>query len=261
MKRLAPWLLLPLATLCAADMRVSTQTPVVKTLECLRANAPKQLRVDELRIEAQGQTVSTRQLTGRFLSRREAGGLRAMLQVTAPADLAGMRYLLIEEAPEDALYLYLPALGKVRRVSGAGPEAEIAGTTLNYADLRLIGQALSAASITLDKPVDFMGRSADVLRFVPAVADSPYRRIMATVDRERCVILRAEFQNAQQTLKQYQIDPASLTQAGDYRYASLATVEDRINRSTVKLALRGVRVDGKLSARNFDPRTFHKLEH
>lgn len=261
MKRLAFLLVLPLATVCAAEMRVSTQTPVVKTLECLRANAPKQLRVDELRIEAQGPMVSTRQLSGRFVSRRDAGGLRAMLQITAPADLAGMRYLLIEEAPEDALYLYLPALGKVRRVSGAGPDAEIAGTTLNYADLRLISQALSAASITLDKPVDWMGRSADILRFVPAVADSPYRRIMATVERERCVILRADFQDGQQTLKRYQVDPASLTQSGRYRYASLATVEDRIHRSTVTLALRGVRVDGKLSARNFDPRSFHQLDH
>ena len=81
------------------------------------------------------------------------------------------------------------------------------------------------------------------------------------MDRERCVILRADFQDAQRSVKLYQVDPASLMQSGAYRYASLATLEDRVNGSSVKLALRGVRVDDKLSSRYFDPRNFYKLDH
>lgn len=245
---------------CTGAMEISTQTPVVKVLECLRLNAPKTLRVGDLRVEVQGEGVSTRHLGARFYSRRDAGGLRAMLHVTAPADLAGTRYLLVEEQPQDALYLYLPALGKVRRVSGAGPEAEIAGTTLNYADLRLIGQAVSGAAITLEKPTEFAGRAADVLRFVPAIADSPYRRVLATVDRESCVILRADFQGAERTVKQYRIDPASLMRSGSYRYASRATVEDLVRHSTAQISLGDVSADARLSARSFDPGSFYKAD-
>ena len=118
--RVAP-LVFALVALVAGTgaMEVTTQSKVVKTLECMRANAPKQLSIGDLRIEAQGSGVSTKFLSGRFYSRRDERGLRAMLHVTAPGDLAGVRYLLVEDEQQDALYLYLPSLGKVRRVSGA----------------------------------------------------------------------------------------------------------------------------------------------
>jgi len=243
---------------CTAAMEVSTQTPIVKTLECMRANAPKQLSVSELHIEAEGAGVTNRSLTGAFYSRRDERGLRAALHITAPADLAGMRYLLAEDDAQDALYLYLPALGKVRRLSGAGPEAEIAGTTLSYADLRLISQALSASSITMDPPATVAGRPAHQLRFVPAVADSPYRRVIASVDKETCAILRADFQNAERTIKQYEIDPASLIRAGAYTYASRATLIDSLRGTRAQLSLRGVNTSPKLSSRLFDPKNFQK---
>lgn len=239
-------------------MEVSTETPVVKVLECMRANTPKQLLVSDLRIDAQGNGVSTRHLSGRFYSRRDERGLRAMLHVTAPLDLAGMRYLLVEQQPEDALYLYLPALGKVRRVSGAGPEAEIAGTTLNYADLRIISQALSASSITREGVASVSGRPAHLLRFVPAIADSPYRRVLTTVDSQTCAILRAEFQNGHGTVKQYLADPASLMKSGAHTYASRSTIEDRVRGTTAQLSLGGVNSAPKLPSRLFDPKSFFK---
>lgn len=259
MKRLARAALIGVALLaCTGAMEVSTQTPVVTVLECLKKNAPQQLRVGDLRIEAHGEGVTTRYLSARVVSRREQGKLRSMLHVTAPTDLAGTRYLLVEEPTQDALYLYLPALGKVRRVSGAGPDAEIAGTTLNYADLRLISQALSGAAITMERSGEFQGRPIDVLRFTPAVADSPYRRVLASVDRESCVTLRAEFQNAERTVKHYRVDPASLQRSGSYRYASRAMVEDLVRRSSVQISLGDVRTDARLSSRSFDPKSFFK---
>ena len=186
------------------------------------------------------------------------GGLRATLQVTAPSDLAGMRSLLVEDQPDDALYLYLPALGKTRRVSGASPEAEIAGTTLNYADLRLISQAIAGSSITLDKPTTVGGRAANPLRFVPAIVDSPYRRVIAAVDAQSCAVLRAEFQDADRTVKTYEVDGASLIRSGDYTYASRARFEDFKRGSSAQLSLRGVNTSPRLPAKLFDPKSFHK---
>ena len=68
---------------CASEMEVSTQTSVVKVLECMRANTPRTLSISELHIEAQGTGVTTRALTAAFYSRRDERGLRATLQVTA----------------------------------------------------------------------------------------------------------------------------------------------------------------------------------
>lgn len=239
-------------------MEVTTKTPLVKTLECLRANAPDQLSVSDLRVDAQGTGVTTRFLSGRFYSRRDEHGLRAMLHITAPPDLAGMRYLLVEDEPQDALYLYLPTLGKVRRLSGAGPEAQIAGTLLDYADLRLVSQALRAASITMQSPTTVGGRPAKQLRFAPAIADSPYRRIITAVDDQTCVILRADFEGAEKTLKRYEIDPAGLQRSGPYAYASRATITDLVRGSSAQISIGGVSTSAQVPSSLLDPKTFHK---
>lgn len=258
--RRVPLLLLALVAVLGGTgaMEVTTQTPVVKTLKCMRANTPSQLSVSDLRIEAQGNGVSTKFLSGRFYSRRDGRGLRAMLHITAPADLAGMRYLLVEDEPQEALYLFLPSLGKVRRLSGAGPEAQIAGTSLDYGDLRLVSQALRAASITLDSPTTVAGRSAQQLRFVPAIADSPYRRIVAAVDDKTCAILRADFQGAERSLKRYEIDPAGLQQSGRHTYASRSTIEDLVRGATAQISLGGVSTSAQVPSALLDPKSFHK---
>ncbi|MCC2658556.1 MAG: outer rane lipoproteinsorting protein [Panacagrimonas sp.] len=239
-------------------MEVTPHSTLVRTLECLRNNTPSQLSVSDLRVEAQGTGVTTRFMSGRLYSRRDERGLRAMLHITAPQDLAGVRYLLVEDEPQDALYLYLPSLGKVRRLSGAGPEAQIAGTSLDLGDLRLVSQALRAASITMESATTVGGRPAKQLRFVPAIADSPYRRIVTAVDDQTCAILRADFQGADKSLKHYEIDPASLLRSGRYAYASRATIEDRVRGTRAQVSLGGVSTSAQVSSALLDPKSFHK---
>ena len=171
-----------------------------------------------------------------------------------------MRYLLVEQSGDDALHLYLPALGKVRRVNSAGPDGQIAGTTLDVSDLRLISQLLSASSISRDRATRWHDRAAQVLRFSPTVADSPYRRVLATVDEQTCVVVRAEFQDAEDTVKTYQVEPASLRQAGRYWYASRGRLHDHRLGSNIDLSLGAVRVDRKPPSRSFDPSHFHKVD-
>lgn len=253
-------LIVVLGLLGTAAMEVTTQTPVVQVVECVRDNAPPHLTIGDLRIEARGEQVTTPQLSARFYSHRDRDGLRAMLHITAPSDLAGMRYLLVEQSGDDALHLYLPALGKVRRVNSAGPDGRIAGTTLDVSDLRLISQLLGASSISRDRATRWHDRAAQVLRFSPTVADSPYRRVLATVDEQTCVVVRAEFQDAQDTVKTYQVEPASLRQAGRYWYASRGRMHDHRLGSHIDLSLGAVRVDRKPPSRSFDPAHFHKVD-
>lgn len=246
------------ALACTAAMEVSTEMPVVQRLKCMQANAPQRLAVGDLRLEVEGPQVATRHLSGRLYSQRDERGLRVMLHITAPADLAGVRYLLVEDQPEDALYLYLPSLGKARRLSGAGAESELAGTTLSYQDLRVMIQAVRGAAVNLAGEGEVEGRKVDLLRFVPAVADSPFRRVLGSLDRETCVLLRAEFQNAEGTVKTWTIDPSSLKRSGTRWYATSSRMEDRQRGTQARLSLGNVRVDEKSAARLFDPRSFYK---
>lgn len=259
-KSLVRMLVLVAALGSLGAMEVSTQTPVVKVLECLRGNTPKTIAVQDVEIESQGRDVRTPKLGARLYSRREQNRLQTLVHITAPADLAGTRYLILENGADDEVYLYAPALGKVRRVNGYGPEADIGGTSLSATEVRVMLQALRGTSVTMMAPVTVAGREADTLRFVPSVIDSPWRRVLASVDRQTCTVLQAEFQAPQGPGRQYRADPASLQNSGRYWYASVAQIEDHARGARARIALRGVRTDTKLPSRLFDPRSLHRNE-
>ena len=67
-----------------------------------------------------------------------------------------------------------------------------------------------------DAPESMAGRASSPAptSFVPAVADSPYRRVLVAVDRKTCEILRADFQDAAGSVKLYEVEPDSLRRSG-----------------------------------------------
>lgn len=59
-----------------------------------------------------------------------------LVRFLSPADIKGTAILLIEHAKsEDDMWLYLPALGKVRRLSAANKKDSFVGTDFSYADV------------------------------------------------------------------------------------------------------------------------------
>jgi hypothetical protein len=243
-----------------ADMEVSTTMPVARVLQCLQANAAPSMTVDNLHIVAKGGAVTTSDVLASVWLLRVPEGVRIQIKLSQPSNLDGSRYLLVGGDPEDQVYLYLPALGKVRRLMGGGPESEIAGTTVNVSDLRTLVQASRSASVSLSGSVKVQGRDADLLRFVPSIADSPWRRVLVSVDRTTCVVLRAEFQDGESTARTYDADIASLRQLGRYWYASRGVIRDLRRDTTATLELRDVTMDRKLSSGLFDPKSFYKRD-
>ncbi|MFW1568148.1 hypothetical protein ACEV9J_24615, partial [Vibrio parahaemolyticus] len=81
-----------------------------KLLACMRANIPPTLRIQQFRLESVDRSNSTRVLQGRLYAKRENNQLRAMLRLTAPADINGASYLIREGDKSDEMYVYLPAL-------------------------------------------------------------------------------------------------------------------------------------------------------
>jgi hypothetical protein len=73
-----------------------------------------------------------------LLSRRGTGsaGDRTLLRFTYPNDIRGTSFLVWEHpAAEDERFLFLPALGRVRRIAGQEKQESFAGTDLSYEDI------------------------------------------------------------------------------------------------------------------------------
>ena len=103
-----------------------------------------------------------------------------------------------------------------------------------------------------------LGRDADVLRIVPAIVDSPWRRILLSVDREHCVAMRAEFQDNAGPARRYEATASSLKSAGKYWYAEQGIIDDLRHDVHSQLSIKGVSTDRVPASSLFDPKNLQK---
>lgn len=126
---------------------------------------------------------------------RSDGTRMQLIRFQEPGDVEGTGFLQVENRErDDDLWLYLPALRRVRRISGTDRRDAFMGTDFTYEDLD--PEDLDAHRYTWVRDDTLRGRPA---RVVEAEAVDPelreetaYGRRLLWVDRERHVLLRAD---------------------------------------------------------------------
>jgi hypothetical protein len=122
----------------------------------------------------------------------QAGGLgRTLVRFLSPADVAGTGFLVLETKDgDDEQYLYLPALGKVKRVVGSQRQQKFMGTDLTYADLEWT--SLRQAKLTRLDDQSIGPMRAYVIEAVPQ-GDSEYGKTVTWIDEGSFVPVKVEF--------------------------------------------------------------------
>jgi len=260
MKRLTLILWLSLCGIAHADA-------VQPILECMRSNVPSSLRVQDVELSTTDRTEATRVLRGRIYALREKGAegqghVRAMLRVLRPDNLAGSAFLLREAAQisDEGMYVYLPSVRRVRRITGEFADGALLGSAFSYQDFKQLQNAFDGLAVAPEAPQVLLERPVHVLSFM-ALPGSPsaYGRIRAWVDQQTCVPLKVEFYQHQALRKRLDVPVAALKQAKDYWYASEVTIEDLKDGSSSKLRVLAVE-GGKVSKNYFDPERFYLLK-
>jgi hypothetical protein len=234
-------------------------SPTVESIdECMRANIPPALQIKQFTLNSTDRNGANRQLKGRLFAIREDGLLRTMLKIDAPADLRGAAYLLREgKEQQDAIYIFLPALNKTRRIMGGTQDNPLFGTDISYADIKQISHAFSGGKVVLEKTEAVEQRDTYVLVLTPdAVQQSRFAQIRTWVDKQTCVALRADFIADQQVRKRYSASAKDLKQNGTRWYVAKGTMEDLTEKSHTELSIDGVNSSDKLSDTYFNPRSF-----
>lgn len=133
---------------------------------------------------------------------RQDGSLGKMLvRFHSPPDVAGTGLLILEnEGASDDQYLYLPALGKVKRISGSQRNQRFMGTDLTYADLESRNLTKSK-SIRL--PDSIVGKNPTyVIESIPDDPDdSEYGKTISWIHKSSFVPLKMEFYDKRLRLK------------------------------------------------------------
>jgi outer membrane lipoprotein-sorting protein len=131
-----------------------------------------------------------------FMVRRTfEGGDRMLLRFTRPEDIRGTSFLVWEhdgEGEDDERFLYLPALGRTRRITSAEKTDSFAGTDFTYEDIsgreigdftyRLLGDSTLAT-----------GEWCHILESTPRGDDPAYARTVTLVDTVSWLPLRVDY--------------------------------------------------------------------
>jgi hypothetical protein len=248
-------LLLLLSASASADAALD------KVLQCMRANVPPTLRIQEIELQAVDRAGATRTLKGKLYAMREKDLLRATVHISEPSDLAGASYL-VRETPEadrgDEMYMFLPALNRVRRISGASADGSFLGTDFSYNDIKQIENAFSDSDGKLDKPEQIEQHPVQVLSFRPKPGQaSRYSQLRVWVDQKTCVAVKVDFYEGDTPRKELSAPVSALQESANYWYLSQAQMTDLKDHTSTRLRIVGVSSGGDLASRFFDPHGFY----
>jgi outer membrane lipoprotein-sorting protein len=118
---------------------------------------------------------------------------KTLVRFHSPPDVAGTGFLVLEKKDaDDDQYLYLPALGKVKRITGSQRNQRFMSTDLTYADLE--SRELREAKLTKLPDASVGGAPVYVVEALPEDPDeSQYSKTISWIHKDAFVALKVEF--------------------------------------------------------------------
>jgi hypothetical protein len=192
----------------------------------------------------------------------EAIGDRLLMRFTYPNDIAGTSFLVWErDGAEDERFLFLPALGRVRRIAGSERQESFVGSDFTYEDIG--GRALEDYTYTLlnaDATVtDAEGRThpAYQLESRAKQADALYPRVVSTVRKDNFVVVRAEiFNRRNEREKEYRV--LKLEQVEGIWTATSVVMTNELDRTRTEMTTTSVDYNVGLKDTDFSRRELER---
>jgi hypothetical protein len=154
--------------------------------------------------------------------------------------------------------MFLPAMNRVRRITGASADGSFLGTDFSYNDVKQIENAFGDTDGKLEKPEQIEQHPVYVITFKPkADQSSRYSTLRAWVDQKTCVALKVDFFEGDVPRKELTAPVSALQQSGNYWYLSQAVMQDLKDHTSTRLKIVGVSSGADLATRYFDPHSFY----
>jgi hypothetical protein len=232
---------------------------LAEVLACVRKNAPKQALVHQVELVSVDRLGKEISRTAKLYAKRTDEGLgRVLLRVEEPADLRGTTFLVVQKVDGTQMYVYLPELGKVKRVTAGQVRGKLLGSDFSYEEIeRLFGTAGESGVARLPD-VEKDGRPAYALATTIA-GGSAYTKVTTLVDRATCVPLEIAFYaKGPEPAKVLSVDPAQITQEGGVHVPRFVRIRDVGKGTESRLVTRSVQIDPDLSDSMFLPAALEK---
>jgi len=245
-------LLLALLTLCSLTTSAAEIPQVIKS--CMERNLPQTTSAQSIELRARDRSGYEQVLEADVYWKRYAEDqARVMMYFREPVDIRGARFLVMEKQPQNDMYIYMPSLFTVRRVTSKNISNSIMGTDFSYEDFERIQGILSDIHAEQFPDDTLAGRPVYVLMSYPDES-SGYVKVATYIDKESCIPLKTElYESGHELRKLLTIDPATIRhQAGIY-YPGELMVKDLKQKTETRLIVHNVSVGTGLGDDLFDP--------
>jgi len=138
-------------------------------------------------------------------------GGRTMIVFQRPANVAGTRFLTMDTASGTTdQWIFLPSLGKVRRIAASESGGSFMGTDFSYDDISALDRDASLDTHTLLREETLNGRACHVIESVPKDSSFQYSKTVSWIDKENYLIYKAEMYKRRG-------EPVKLMEMSDFR--------------------------------------------
>jgi hypothetical protein len=212
----------------------------------------------EMRMRLFDRQGRVRERTMTLLARRSPSGDRTLVRFTYPNDIKNTGFLVWEHpGADDERFLYLPALGRVRRIAGAEKQESFVGSDLSYEDIG--GRDLNDYTYTF--------ANADAAWTAPDGSKHPawslasqakdrgadYPRTVSLVRKDNFVIVHADIYNARnERVKVFDVHKLDRVD-GIWTVLSLGVVNER-DKTRTELETTSIRYNVGLTENDFSRR-------
>ena len=122
------------------------------------------------------------------------GTSKQMVEFLLPADVKGTKFLSITEpGADDQMWLYLPAVGRERRIAGSAVQGQFMGTDFTFEEISMNENTWKAytPALAADQKID--GKPCYVVKLTPKGSGVSYTSVVLYVWQEASIPLKIEF--------------------------------------------------------------------
>jgi outer membrane lipoprotein-sorting protein len=154
------------------------------------------------------------------------GNSRTVIVFQRPANVAGTRFLTIDNSSGNSdQWIFLPALGKVRRIATSESGGSFMGTDFSYDDISIADRDVSLDVHTLLREENLNGTACYVIQSVPKAANQ-YSKTISWIGKQNSFIYKSELYDRRGNL-------VKLLEMSDYREVQGQLTPMQIKISTV----------------------------
>jgi hypothetical protein len=234
-------------------VKIETGSGVDEVADCVRANQPRLSAEQTVTLRTVDRTGSARVSNATIYWQKFGENSKALIRFSEPADLRGSALLLLQKGDRADMFMYLPELRKVRRVTQRSVSGSMFGTDFTYEDFeRFQGLAGDGAAARLPD-AEIEGRKVFVLEGRPSRGEeSAYERIVSFVDQEHCLPIQTEFYGKGERLRKVMVmPPEKITREEESWVPRLVLVKDLVNETHTELLVEEIELDKKLPRKLF----------